>query len=91
MQSGIGTAFRDEDCSISYNAFDHGSTLFVFDLTADLSNAEHSEPTKRGSLQAEVRFGNQLLHAVTCFVHAEYDNCIEINQDRNISLDYLIF
>ena len=90
MQSAVGKAFRDEDSSISYHAFGHGSTVFVFDLTADLANAEHSEPTKRRGLQAEVRFGDQLPHAVTCFVHAEYDNCIEINQDRNISLDYLI-
>ena len=52
MQSGIGTAFQDKDCSLSYNAFRHahGSTVFVFDLTADLSNSEHSETTNRGSL-----------------------------------------
>ena len=90
MQSGVGTAFRDVDCGINYYTFGHGSTLFVFDLTADLSNGTHSEPTKRGGLRAEVRFGTQTPHAVTCFVHAEYDNCIEINQDRSISLDYLI-
>jgi hypothetical protein len=90
MHSGIGTAFRDADCSISLYAFGHGSTVFLFDLTADLSNEEHSEPTKRGSLRAEVRFGTALPTAVTCFAHAEYNNCIEINQDRNISLDYLI-
>ena len=83
-------AFRHEDCSISNNAFGHGSTVFVFDLMADLSNAEHSEPTNRGSLRVEVHFGEQLPHAVTCFVRAEYNNCIEINQDRNISFDYLI-
>ena len=90
MQSGVGTAFHDEDSSISYYAFGHGSTVFAFDLTADLANGNHSEPTKRGSLRAEVRFGEQLPNAVTCFVHAEYDNCIEISQDRKISLDYLI-
>ena len=90
MQSAVGKSFRDEDSSISFYAFGHGSTVFVFDLTADLANGEHSEPTQRGSLRAEVRFGEPLPHAVTCFVHAEHDNCIEINQDRNIALDYLI-
>ena len=90
MQSAVGKSFRDEDSSISFYAFGHGSTVFAFDLTADLANGEHSEPTQRGSLRAEVRFGEPLPHAVTCFVHAEHDNCIEINQDRNISLDYLI-
>ena len=81
---------RDEDNGISYYGFGHGSTVFVFDLTADLANSEHSEPSKRGGLRAEVRFGVALPQAVTCFTHAEYDNCIEISQDRNISLDYLI-
>ena len=90
MQSALGKAFHDEDCSISFYAFGHGLTVFVFDLTADLANSEHSEPTKRGSLRAEVRFAAQLPTTVTCFTHAEYDNCIEISQDRNISLDYLI-
>ena len=90
MQSGVGMAFRDEDCSISDNAFGHGSTVFMFYLTADLTNAKHTEPTNRGSLRTEVRFGAQLPHAVTCFVYAEYNNYIEINQDRKISLDYLI-
>ena len=90
MQSAVGTAFRDDDSGISYYGFGHGLTVFVFDLTADLANSEHSEPTKRGSLRAEVRFAEQLPTAVTCFAHAEYDNCIEINQDRNILLDYLI-
>jgi hypothetical protein len=90
MQSSVGTAFRDIDCGITYSSFARGSTVFAFDLTNDLSNGPHSEPTKRGGLRAEVRFGAQTPHAVTCFVHAEYDNCIEINQDRSISLDYLI-
>ena len=90
LQSGIGNAFRDEDNSISYFDFGHGSTVFAFDLTADLANGEHKEPRKRGSLRAEVHFGTQLPSPVTCFVHAEYDNCIKINQDRDISLDYLI-
>ena len=90
MQSGVGSAFRDTDCGLTYNAFGAGSTVFVFDLTADLSNGFYSEPTRRGGLPAEARFATPTAHAVTCFVHAEYDNCIEINQDRSISLDYLI-
>ena len=64
--------------------------MFVFDLTAELADGEHSEPTQRGSLRAEVRFARQLPTAVTFFVHAEHDNHIDINQDRNIKLDYLI-
>ena len=55
MHSDVGTAFCDEDSAISYTAFGQGS--FVFDLTAHLSNAEHTEPTRCGSLWAKVHFG----------------------------------
>ena len=90
MKSGVGLRFHGEDCLISYDAFRNGSTVVVFDLTADLSNAENSESTNHRRLLVEVRFSVQVPHAVTCFVHAEYYNCIEINQYRNILLDYLI-
>ena len=50
MQSGAGSAFQDSDCGLTYNAFGRGSTVFVFDLTADLSNGFCSEPTRRGGL-----------------------------------------
>ena len=80
---------RNEDCSISYNAFGHSSTVFVIDLMTDMTNAMHTEPKNHGGLRAEVRFGDKLPHAVTYFVDAEY-NCIEVNKDKKISLDYLI-
>ena len=91
IHSSVGMAFLDNDNTIGYTAFRKGSTVFVFNLTADLSNDEHTEPTHCGSLRAEVHFGVVLEHPVTCFVHSEYDNCIEIDTDRKISLDYLIF
>ena len=65
--------------------------MFVFNFIADLSNDEHTEPTHRGSLRVEVSFGVALAQPITCFVHGEYDNCIKIDNDRKISLDYLIF
>ena len=91
MHSCVGTAFRDDDNAISYTPLGQGSTVFVFDLTADLSNDKHTEPTCWGTLRAKVHFGMALAHPITCFVYSEYGNCIEIDADRKISLDYLIF
>ena len=50
IHSGVGTTFRYTDNAISYTAFGQGSTVFVFDLTADLSNDKHTEPTHCGRL-----------------------------------------
>ena len=64
--------------------------MVVFDLMADQSNGEHTNPTYHGKLRAEVRFGVALTNPVTCFVHSLYVNNIEIDHDRKISLDYLV-
>ena len=82
MHSGVGMAFRDEDNAKSYIAFGQGSTVFMFDLTVNLPNAEHTEPTRRCSLCTEVHFGAPVANPITCFVHVEYDNCIESDQER---------
>ena len=50
MHSSFGMAFRDDDNTINHTAFGPGSTVFVFDLTADLTNNKHTEPTCLGSL-----------------------------------------
>ena len=44
----------------------------------------------RGSLQAEFYFGATLEPNIACFVHTEYNNCTEIDQNRKISFDYLV-
>ena len=50
MHSGVESAFHDDDNAISYTAFGYRSTVFVYDLTADLSNAKHTETARRGIL-----------------------------------------
>ena len=61
--SGVAIAFRNEDSTISYSDFGHRSMVFVFNLAPDLSNADHTEPTRHSCVHAEVRF----THPVTCF------------------------
>ena len=91
MHSRVSTAFHGADNTVTYTAFRQGSSVFVFDLTAYLSNDERTEPTYRSSLQAEVHFGVALKHPIICFFYSEYDNCIEIDAERKISVSYLIF
>ena len=90
MSSALGHAFTTQDCGISYQEFKGGSTLFVFDLNAELTDGDHIEAVKRGAVRIEVRFSNALPNPVTCLLLAEYNNLITIDKERNISLDYLV-
>ena len=90
MSSALGHAFTNQDCGISYNDFRNGSTLFVLNLNAELTDGEHTEVMKRGSVRIEVRFGAALVNPITCLVFSEYDNLILIDKERNVSLDYLV-
>ena len=90
MSSALGHAFSNQDCGISYTDFKGGNTLFVFNLNAELTDGDHIETTKRGSVRIEVRFTNPLRNPITCLVLSEYDNLILIDKERNVSLDYLV-
>ena len=63
--------------------------LFLFfNLTPDLSDGPHFDLVRRGNIQLEARFSQNLAQALTCVVHAEYDSVLEINRARNVATDY---
>ena len=90
MSSSIGHAFTNQDCGLSYKDFKGGSTFFVFNLNAELTDGDHIETTKRGTVRIECRFANALAAPITCLVLSEYDNLILIDKQRNVNLDYLV-
>ena len=90
MSSALGHAFSNQDCGISYDEFRGGTTLFVFNLNAELTDGEHTEAIQRGSVRIETRFSAALANPITCLVFSEYDNLILIDKERNVSLDYLV-
>ncbi|XP_071580632.1 uncharacterized protein F54H12.2-like [Temnothorax nylanderi] len=88
--SGTGIHFLNEGNSISREDYAEGFTLFVFDLTPDLSAnfAGHWNLVKHGSLRLEVRFEKALTTTVNCIVYAEFDNVLEIDSSRQIIVDF---
>ena len=90
MSSGLGHAFENQDCGLSYRDFKGGNTLFVFNLNSELTDGEHIERVKRGSVRIEVRFAQPLPHPITSIVFSEFDSLILIDKDRNPELDYLV-
>ena len=88
--SGLGHAFANQDCGLSYRDFKGGNTLFVFNLNSELTDGEHIERAKRGSVRLEVRFSRALPHPISSIIFAEFDSLILIDKDRNSDLDYLV-
>ena len=78
--SGTGKQFKDEDNSISCDNNGSGYTLFAFDLTPDLSEDNHFNLIKRGSLRIELHFAMQLVNTVNVIAKAEFENILEIDK-----------
>ena len=90
MSSGLGHAFANQDCGVSYSDFQGGNTLFVFNLNSEQTDGEHIERPQRGSVRIEVRFSQPLPRPITCIVFSEFDSLILIDKDRNPELDYSV-
>lgn len=88
--SGTGIHFLNEGNGISREQYAKGYCLLAFDLTPDLSanSASHWNLIKHGSVRLEVRFESALTQTINCIVYAEFDNVIEIDKNRNVSVDY---
>lgn len=88
--SGTGIHFLNDGNGISKDRYSKGYCLMAFDLTPDLSaNAtSHWNLIKHGSVRLEVRFENALNETINCIVYAEFDNIIEIDKNRNVSVDF---
>jgi hypothetical protein len=74
--------------SITREAYPKGFTLFVFDFTPDLGCVDHLNLIRQGNLRIELRFREALTTSVNCVVLAEFDNILEIDNDRNVIYDY---
>ncbi|CAK1585276.1 unnamed protein product [Parnassius mnemosyne] len=88
--SGTGIHFLNEGNGISCEQYGKGYCLLAFALTPDLSanSSTHWNLIKHGSVRIEVRFESSLIQTINCIVYAEFDNIIEIDKNRNVTVDY---
>ncbi|XP_054290310.1 uncharacterized protein F54H12.2-like [Macrosteles quadrilineatus] len=88
--SGTGIHFLNMGNSITRSDYSQGNCLMAFDLTPDLSaNATtHWNLIRHGSLRIELGFSEALTETINCIVYAEFDNIIEIDKNRNVTVDY---
>ena len=65
-----------------------GYSLFSFDLTPDYDDDDRFPLIRHGNLRLEMNFDEVLAQTINVVVYAEFDNIIEISNNRNIQFDY---
>ena len=85
-----GALGRDRSMGINYDEYkDGGYVLWGLDLTADQGSEEgHLHPIKTGNLRIYLQFSGILEKAINVIVFGEFDNQIEINALREVTMDY---
>jgi hypothetical protein len=62
--------------------------MLLFDLSPDRSASDgHISLPEQGDIRVELQFDKPLFYAITCLLYLEYDNCVRIDQLRNVSAD----
>lgn len=85
----IGQAGTDAYTSISYSEFQKDRMIIAQNFTAGLSHGFDGigllDTPKQGNMQIHLRFDEPLTEPVKAIIYAEYDVCMTIDADRNIS------
>lgn len=89
-KGGIET---DAILNIDRDNFEHGLTIFSFNLSADLSESfgrsGYCNLIKRGNMTIQLRFAAPLTETITCLVFLEYDSFFKIYKNGDIEMDYM--
>ena len=88
LMQAINIYNRNEDIDLSPSEFKDGYTIFGFNLTPDLTVADHAQPIRDGNIRLEVRFSNALAQTVNVIVMGVFDARLEITKYRNVLMDW---
>ncbi|XP_020910058.1 uncharacterized protein F54H12.2 [Exaiptasia diaphana] len=88
LYAGTSTLFQDLGNDISRDEFNQGYAIFCFDLTPDLCNDAHYNLIKKGNLRLELQFSQALAQSINVLILAEFENLIEIDNQRNVLFDF---
>ena len=81
--------YENADNGITPTDFKNGNTLFWFDLSPQMDCSKHAlELIKSGNLRIDLRFDQALPHTISVVCYSEFDNLLEIDRGRGVSLDY---
>jgi len=89
LYTQTGQYYRDTGNGLSRDEYKNGSALFAFDLTPHLDSSDETfELIKHGNIRLEIHFAAATARTLTVVVFSEYDNLLEIDQQRQVAFDY---
>ena len=90
LYQALGRIGEDWAPDIGQKEYGEGFTLWGYDFTPD-QNAQSFEKfhlIKTGNMRIELQFSAALVNTINCIVYGEFDNVLEINKQREVSVDY---
>lgn len=91
LLTGMGMLSGDRGLPISREEYGKGYTLFAWDMTPDLSSDyDHFCDLNKGNVRIELKFESALTNTVNVILYGEYDNILEITEQRSIQYDYSV-
>ncbi|XP_062611654.1 uncharacterized protein F54H12.2-like [Saccostrea cucullata] len=87
LYQALGKLGVDWAPDITLEEYKSGYTLWGWDFTKDQeAQSDKFHIIETGNLRVEVQFTNNT--TINCVVYAEFDNLLEINKQREVSIDY---
>ncbi|KAK2848171.1 hypothetical protein Q7C36_009853 [Tachysurus vachellii] len=83
-----GKQLKDQALAINREEYSRGYTLFAFNLNPDDDCGQHLTLIKSGTMRMELRLRQPLPRTVNLKVYVSFDSILEINNRRNILIDY---
>lgn len=89
LYQALGKFGEDWAPDISFEEYKDGYTLWCVDFTKDQeAQLDKFHLIETGNLRIEVQFSQNTATTLNCLVYAEFDNLLEINKQREVSVDY---
>ena len=89
LMKRVGILNSKEDLDLTFNDYIKGYTLYCFDLTNDHGADQlNFHPKSSGNLSLELRFEQAPQNSLNLLLFAEYDNVLEIDQNRQVIMDW---
>ena len=89
LYQGLGKLGYDWAPDITVGEYKNGYTLWCIDFTKDQeAQLDRFHLIQTGNLRIELQFAANLPNTLNCVVYAEFDNLLEINKQREVSIDY---
>ena len=80
----MGCMFDDCGSDLSLDDYKNGSTIFAFDLTADMEDGAHREVRKNADVKLHLTLGSAHAKPIDVLCIKEYESILEIDKNDKV-------